>query len=553
MAWKIKYNAQCTRRSAACLINQEDNDEPSERKDNHMTLASRLYSSRSTFQRSTVPMFNRALALCIVNCAFCIPLAAATYYASPTGSSSAACTMDAPGTIQRAINLTAARTSWETGDTVVLLPGTYDFFSAGSQTSPNNGGNCYVIVKNKAYVTIRSQSGDPSDTILKGRGWNTIVSPDLTTTNTPSLIRAMGINCNARIEGLTFTNFYGRSGGAVQGNGTANITLSNCILACNRVNYTGSYGGAIHQANAEDCVFLRNAIVSSSSDGGAAAGGANYTATRCLFEGNSSARWGGAIHKMNAVDCVFTNNTSSSAGGAARFQDKMTYRVTGCLFVGNHAGSDSGALSHYSASGTVSNCVFLRNSAESNSAAIQGGSATDVLALRNCILQENTTAKNCAFQFLDFYNCLIVSNKTMSTGSYGLCNGCAYRNCTVYGNTGAYNGVTTGRGSWNTIFLNNKPKDISHTAYNCTYATKAGTPTLTDCIATGNPGFNFDFNPEKPWFSLHPRSVARDKGRDIGWTARDADLAGKWRVYGSAVDIGCYEYIPLLPTMIRLH
>ena len=42
-------------------------------------------------------------------------------------------------------------------------------------------------------------------------------------------------------------------------------------------------------------------------------------------------------------------------------------------------------------------------------------------------------------------------------------------------------------------------------------------------------------------FGLRPASPCRNAGRDIGWTAADVDLAGRPRLLGTAVDMGCYE------------
>ena len=70
-------------------------------------------------------------------------LAAATtwgdiFYVSPTGTNTAAFTRTDPGDLRTAINTKASstRTSWDNGDVVCLLPGTYDFSEWSSAGEP---------------------------------------------------------------------------------------------------------------------------------------------------------------------------------------------------------------------------------------------------------------------------------------------------------------------------------------------------------------------------------------------------------------------------------
>ena len=73
------------------------------------------------------------------------------------------------------------------------------------------------------------------------------------------------------------------------------------------------------------------------------------------------------------------------------------------------------------------------------------------------------------------------------------------------------------------------------------YKTKAGSPTLVDCIQTTDAKFNAGANASLPYYALRGKSPAKDAGIDAGWTAASLDLLGKKRLVGT-VDIGCYEY-----------
>ena len=49
-------------------------------------------------------------------------------------------------------------------------------------------------------------------------------------------------------------------------------------------------------------------------------------------------------------------------------------------------------------------------------------------------------------------------------------------------------------------------------------------------------------------YTLVSKSAAIDKGHSLPWMANSADFTGDAnkspRIYGTSVDIGCYEYIP---------
>lgn len=117
-------------------------------------------------------------------------LAAATtwgdiFYVSPTGTNTAAFTRTDPGDLRTAINTKASstRTSWDNGDVVCLLPGTYDFSEWSS------AGN--LLTCNKPYLTVRSDDGKPATCVILGRGDDVRISEDGLTTNTPPLLRGI--------------------------------------------------------------------------------------------------------------------------------------------------------------------------------------------------------------------------------------------------------------------------------------------------------------------------------------------------------------------------
>ena len=325
--------------------------------------------------RSAFRVLHSALALALMAAA--ATAGAATYYASPSGAADAACTADDPGTIQAAVNKAANGTSWEAGDEVVLLPGTYDFSSAsGAALSGLSGNSCVTVAKK--YLTIRSANGDPASAIIRGQGVTQIISEDLTATNWPASCRAIGANVPVRLEGVTITNFYATMDGTALASKNANeLRAQNCIIACN----LGRNGAAALRVAASDCLFLCN--TNAAGPGGAmnagsaigctfrlnygANGGAVTGAGRiagCLFEANNGSNGGGIYNSRPILDCFFTNNIARGEGGAvygAQYPGSAVHICSNCVFIGNTAASGGGAMRYESAA----HCTFIENKSTS--------------------------------------------------------------------------------------------------------------------------------------------------------------------------------------------
>ncbi len=662
---------------------------------------------------------------------------ATTWYASPSGTSDAACTADDPGTIQAAVDKAGKGTSWETGDEVVLLAGTYDYTDTAW-----SGKSCVSVPRNKNYLTIRSSSGNPGDTILLGRGSETYVSADLLTTNEPFYARAVYTSASQlRIRGLTITNFYHNASGVAAGASSANLLsvdncviagntgvgnspaiyfpyvltessfvgnrvtgsgtlfhnatgffVTNCLFASNHAQGSGGVGNSLC-ATFVGCVFTNNAA---GSEGGCLTGNSNARnvyAERCLFV-NNTASTGGAVKLLGGTltNCVFVGNYATNNNGAVtqyagtpsfyncHFENNVaggSYGVANglnaynCNFIGNHAGGSGGAVGLGSATlsecvfsnnwaqtggavsslnnskpvitncffvhncatntggalaghphvvynslflensatnkggalyyrGTYYNCRFVRNSAPlagvcanvpapafydcefienqatgatGSAGALQAGtmvrclflrnhaysyaafSAYDGVSIQNCVFQENTAEDYAIGATGDMRNCLIISNSTTST-THGLFYVGTPVNCTLIGNTTGGKPLLP-RGGVNCLFHENQPYDLANasvTYRNCLFGTRTGSSqTLTDCVQTNNPHFNFGQNPKLAWFAPRRRSPARDAGAEVSWSTNTVDLAGNGRLSG-LIDIGCYENWPFTDgTRFLLH
>lgn len=275
---------------------------------------------------------------------------ASTWYASPTGSADAACTIDDPGTVQAAINK-VANGSATSSDTVILMSGIYDY----SDVIWSNK-NCITVAKNQNYLTIRSESGSPNDVIIRGRGAESYISDDLLTTNVPFYARALYTSSRLYLSGLTFTNFYFNSGASVvASSGARQVYYSNCIIAGN----SGDNCPALYcPAVISDCTIVGN--VNNGAGGVMNCNSQTIYVTNTLFAANSASSAAIAAKvKGDFVNCVISNNTSTGSYGCFTGIDSPLSFIN-CHIFGNSASLGGFA---YFRRGVFKNSLVVSNSA----------------------------------------------------------------------------------------------------------------------------------------------------------------------------------------------
>ena len=445
---------------------------------------------------------------------------AATWYASPTGTAEADCTEGVPGTIAAAIAKAADGTSWEDGDEIALLAGTYDYSDPVWSKK-----NCVNVPANKNYLTIRSTSANPADAILLGRGSETYVSEDLLTTNSPFYARAIYTSSHLRLQGVTVTNFYHTEGPAASASSAGLLLLEDCVVAGNsgaaatyrvaatRTLFRGNVspnsggaaskatelrdcvfeenvakaGGAIHGSTlAEGCVFIGN---SSTGNGGAAYEVAALT--NCRFLRNSASSYGGALYKGSCTNCVFVDNTAASGGAIYEARG-----LAGSCFTNNAATTGGAVFSDNNATYRVDNCEFVRNVATSGGGAMRGHS---LLSVFDSVFIENSAPLGGAnFSGGNYYNCLFVGNTASRSGGalhYGVA-----RNCRFIGNQSVeYGGATYQSEAYGCHFEQNScvgggtvygdRKNVSECSFYFNTASSyviAYGPILQNCLAVSN-------------------------------------------------------------------
>lgn len=288
-------------------------------------------------------------------------------------------------------------------------------------------------------------------------------------------------------------------------------------------------GGAVYAAGPVEfiaCRFAGNSALGSSS----AVGGAIYMdaadasiVSNCLFESNSSDGSCGAICWFSGsngeiVYSTFTNNCSASSQGAVYV--RFCAQVRGCRFVDNRTTSGSGGALYYQNAGggsrtSVLDCLFEGNFAGGNGGALATDSGNQKFYLERCYFHDNEAGGAgggaCIPMKLSMV-CDSVFSDNISTGdgaAMSFSNSGNVRNCLVMENSGAC-ALAIGYGSFSIVpeedenathltsctFVGNTVRNVSKSLVqiNGNYGNYICCPTyIRNCLFAENDGANVTF------------------------------------------------------------
>jgi predicted outer membrane repeat protein len=219
----------------------------------------------------------------------------------------------------------------ENGDIIEVAPGTY----------------YEALVFPPVWVTLRSKSGDPYDTILDGsQNGEEVVLVDFPENATSP----------RTLQGFTLTNSHGRAVSVSFEANDGNHQIENCRFVNN-----GPYG-AIRSTGAfltvVDCEFIDN---EGYGFGAAILTGGNTLVGNCVFRNNDAIPFqtitltqGGAIHAqsmggregsiLEVRDCTFEGNHCTDYGGAIQVTANFVATIADNVFMGNVADVCAGGI-----------------------------------------------------------------------------------------------------------------------------------------------------------------------------------------------------------------
>ena len=198
------------------------------------------------------------------------------------------------------------------GDTVILLPGTYD---KGSGTITGGQGMAARVVVKKANVTIRSSTGKAADVHIVG---NMDTSAENDHGMGPSSMRCIadtGVT-GIVVQGVTIRNGStvltilkdgnpdGRGGG-VYSSAHGRITIIDCVVS----NCVAKRSGGAHQVVAHSSLFTGNYAGSVTMGSGIG----YSSAANCLIVHNSTDSQYPLAYMYNVVNCTIARNLAANA------------------------------------------------------------------------------------------------------------------------------------------------------------------------------------------------------------------------------------------------
>ena len=385
-------------------------------------------------------------------------------------------------------------------------------------------------------------------------------------------------NSNTSNPTLNNVTFSGNSASLCGGmyNDTSNPTLNNVIFSGNSAKWAGGGGMCNHYSSSST---LNNVIFSGNTAyngaGGMSNNNSNPTLNNVTFNGNSTRTNGGGMGNSNNSNptlnnVTFNGNSANAGGGMSNFNSSPT--LNNVTFSGNSA-SDGGGMYSDTSNPILTNVTFHGNTA-SDSFGGGGGmyNGTSNPTLTNVAFRGNNTASN-GGGILNR-----TSNPTLTNGTFsgntasnggGIFNHSSIptlTNITFSGNTasngsggGIYNNYNSSSTIQNSILWGDAASvgaDLfdagaaSTVNYSLVGGGHAGTGNLnTDPLfrapiaATSAPTTTGDYR-------LQATSPAINAG-DTTANTTHTDLDGNPRIIGSNVDMGAYEYGPVVRSIVR--
>ena len=335
------------------------------------------------------------------------------------------------------------------------------------------------------FVEVRSESGNPARCSLyrPGRFAN------------GTKYRLLALNAGGVFSGFTVSNAHDdtetRLASALY---AFQATVSNCVFAANNGTALFNDGGLVR-----DCRLTGNYGHSGSYGTAYCQRGADAVAEDCAFNGNFGGSYyisgtisvhGGRISRCTVVDNDITKNagaTQTAGFGVGGIAIRGNSLIENCLIARNSAVSTTGGISINGSYGNdihprIVNCTIVSN-------AVRVGTATGVVVGQ--------------YSSMSMTNCIVFANADLSD---------------------ALRPDIAGAGTL---------RNLSHTLVQNTMAASV----TTNCFFA-DPLFK-DF--EAGDFRLKSRSPCINKGAPFEGMESALDLLCRKRLFGPAIDLGCYE------------
>jgi predicted outer membrane repeat protein len=428
-------------------------------------------------------------------------------------------------------------TATNDGGGIYSYEGTLDLTSVDfSENTATNGGGLYSYASKPTLKAVTFSE----NTATNGGGLSNTNSSTMLLTNA-SFIRNSAVNGGAifNVNGTTLTlsntlaiHLFNEN--SATGNGGAIYNANGSITSLNNTTIAKSsaiYGGAIYNTGGSE-ILLNQMVLShneSTSDGGAiySNNSSKTTISASTLADNSATGNGGAIFSttnspVTLTNVTITNNSATAGNGGALYNSQGSHpTLNNVRIAGNKASGNGGAF--YTIQGSTlnfTNGLISGNHSEQDGSAFygeNGGNAT----LTNVTISGNRATSG-GLAFLTFGSNLNLNNSIIWNNSSGLVlhpdfggvAAIAYSLVEGCNPSGTWNAACGSDQNGNSI--DSDPAFIAPIDY-------SSAPT-----ASGN-------------FRIVQNSPAVDVGNNA-FNTTNSDLDGHARIFGSAIDLGGYEY-----------
>lgn len=414
------------------------------------------------------------------------------------------------------------------GGGMVLMQGN----AALNEVAFNSNSATYAagLMSQQSAITLTQVTFDDNRAQQMGGGWVSMgdlkaIVHDMTLTGNSAMMAGGGIVNEASAMTLTQVTF-------ARNNATGTLSGGDDIGGGGMINVSSN-------PSLTDVLFEDN---SSLFGGGMMNSAAAPRLQNVTFRGNTSAGYGGGMFNsdgsspiLNTV--VFEQNRADMIGGGMFSTGSLALQLNNVVFEQNQASLYGGALAHISGAGRLTNITLRGNQTDGQGGGIFASSST--LTISNTLLSGNAAANGAgifsAGSILRLTNATLSGNQADTGGGlYNQTGNAWIGNSILWGNGGGevYNLSGTAvvthslvQGGYGSGNLNLDPRFILPVS-------ASSAPTITGNLRLGY------------------GSPAIDAGLDSLITTT-LDLAGNPRIFGAAVDLGAYETMPAVVSIVR--
>ncbi len=265
--------------------------------------------------------------------------------------------------------LRAAIESGDTGDTVIVAPGTYT--GEGNRDLDFGGRDLVLLSEAGAAVTVLD--AERQSRLLTFR---------------------TGESRAARVAGFTLRGgFAWESGGGIQCQWGTGPSIAACVIEnCTSSSYGGGIEIAGSTAEIVGCTIRDNRAAGIvGRGGGIGCSGGSATIRQCLIENNEAKMAGGGVFCLSSDPsikrCLIRGNRAAIRGGGVYCRISSAPTIEGCLIVDNSAPSGGGVHCYVLNTPHFVNCTIADNTAAQGGAIYVGINSAPLIT--NSILWGN--------------------------------------------------------------------------------------------------------------------------------------------------------------------